>query len=383
MRLLSVFISRLRAAVSSSPGDDQEFDEEIRSHIDLLTDRYRREGLTATEAKAAARRQFGRTTRLKEHVHDQGTILWLETILQDVRYSLRYLQKSPLFCFTAVFTLALGIGVNTAVFSIFYAVLLRPLPFKNADQLTMIWEQNQHRGWDHNIVSAANFNDWNRQNHVFTGMALIDPFITFNLSGSEAPVVVRAERVTPNLFSLLGVQPFIGRSFLPEEGRPGSRAVILGYSLWKGRYASDPSIVGKQLSLNNENYTVIGVLPAGFDGEFMRESEGAEVWVAGLDLSDPGRNDHNFIAIARLRDGITLQKAQAEMTALAARLQQQYPEDKDWSVGLVSLHDELVGNSRPALLILLVGVSLVLLIACTNLANVLLARGMARLREFA
>ena len=284
-------------------------------------------------------------------------------------------------------TLSLGIGLNTAVFSIVYAVLLRSLPFKDAQQLTVVWEQNPHRGWYHNIVSAANFNDWSEQNHVFSDMALIDPFITFNLTGNGAPVVVTAERVTPNLFPLLGVQPLLGRSFLPEEGRAGStRVAMLGHALWVTRYGGDRAMIGKQVSLNSlnsENYTVIGILPAGFDGLFTRDSQGAEVWVSGLDRSDQGRTDHNFTAIARLRYGIPLQKAQAEMNTIAARLEGQYPDNKHWGVGLVSLHDELVGNSRPALMILLAAVALVLLIACANVANLLLARGMARFRELA
>jgi hypothetical protein len=151
--------------------------------------------------------------------------------------------------------------LNTTVFSIVHAVLLQPLPFNDAGQLVMVWEQNAHRGWYHNIVSAANFNDWRRENHVFADTALIDPFFTFNLTGTGEPVEIQAERVTPNLFSLLGVQPLLGRTFVREEGRPGSsRVVVLGHSLWVSRYGGDRSIIGKQIFLNSESYTVCLVL---------------------------------------------------------------------------------------------------------------------------
>ena len=266
-----------------------------------------------------------------------------------------------------------------------HAVLLRPLPFTNADQLVVVWEQNLHRGWYHNIVSDANFNDWRRQNHVFSDMALVDPFLTFNLTGSGAPTEIQAERVTPNLFSLLGVQPLWGRTFLEEEGRPGgARVVILSHGLWASRYGSDRSIVGRPIWLNNESYTVIGVMPVGFSSVYSALVDStAQVWASAIDLNDPTRDAHNFVAAARLRSGVTLKQAQAEMNSIAARLQMQFPGNKDWSAALVSAHDEAVKNSRPALLILLLAVALVLLIVCVNLANILLARSAVRVPEFA
>lgn len=384
MNSIRTFISRLKALFHQR-ADEREFDEEVHAHLALLTDRYTRQGMSLEEAETAAKRQLGPDTQLKETLREQRSVLFFENVLQDIRFALRQLRKAPAFTITAVLTLALGIGLNTAVFSIVHAVLLRPLPFKNADQLVMVWEQNPHRGWYHNIVSAANFNDWRKENHVFSDMALIDPFLTFNLTGSGAPVEIQAERVTPNLFSLLGVQPLLGRTFVREEGRPGSaRVVVLGHALWASRYGGDRSIIGKQILLNSEGYTVIGVMPVGFSDVYSPSVDStAQVWVSALDLSDPARDDHNYMAVARLRPGVLLKQAQAEMNSIAARLEKQYPGNKDWGVGLVRAHDETVGNSRPALIILLVAVALVLLIVCVNLANLLLARSAVRMRELA
>jgi putative ABC transport system permease protein len=295
------------------------------------------------------------------------------------------LAKNPGFTAVAVLTLALGIGANTAIFSVVNAVLLRPLPYQEAGRLVVVWEQNPERGWYQNIVSTANFVDWRKQNHVFAAMAAGDPQKVFNLTGMGNPEEVWGEQVTTNLFELLGVRPLKGRDFLPEEDKPGGpRVAVLSHGLWQRRYGGDPTLVGKQISLNNESYTVVGVMPRSFYfPPFWRELIKVDLWVAGLDLSEPARTDHCCLAVARLKRGVGLAQAQAEMDTIAGRIQQQYPEDKGWGVGLVDLGEQVVGDTRPALLVLLGAVAFVLLIACANVANLMLARAAARQKETA
>jgi putative ABC transport system permease protein len=305
----------------------------------------------------------------------------MEQLLQDVRFSLRVLAKNPGFTAVAVLTLALGIGANTAIFSVVDAVLLNRLPYPNAGRLTMVWEQNPGRGWFRNVVSAANFVDWRSQNHVFTTMAAIDEN-TYELSGADEPMEAYGEQVSSDFFSVLGVPAALGRTFSPEEDQPNSpHVVVLSHELWEQRYGGDGAVVGRTISINREPYTVTGVMPSGF--YFPPWGGRAQLWIAGLDLTQPGRTWHEFRSIARIKPRIGIGQAQAEMDTIARRLEKQYPEQKGWGVQLVNLHEQTVGDTRPALLVLLAAVGMVLLIACANLANLQLARVAAREKEIA
>jgi putative ABC transport system permease protein len=304
-------------------------------------------------------------------------------LFQDFRYALRQISKGPGFAAVAVLTLALGIGANTAIFNLVNAVLLRPLPYKDADLLVMVWEQNLHRGWFQNIVSGENFLDWRKQNRVFAGMAAFQSN-SFNLTGDNQPEEIAGERVTTNLFSVLGVQPLRGRLFLPEEERNDRTAVIVSYGLWQQRYGGDPSLVGKQITLNGESYPVVGILPNTFADDYSSSfAQHSEVWLSGIEPFDKGREFHNYHTIARLKPGATLAQAQANMDAIASGIEQQYPESRGWGASVVNLHDQVVEYARPTLIVLLGAVALVLLIACANVANLLLVRATARQKETA
>jgi putative ABC transport system permease protein len=292
------------------------------------------------------------------------------------------LAKNPGFTIVAVTALALGIGANTAIFSVVNSVLLRPLPFKDPNQLVMVWEEATHLGFPKNTPSPANFLDWQRQNSVFAGMSAMAP-ASFNLTGNGEPERLDGRRVSANLFQLLGVQPQIGRGFRPEEDAPGTRVAILSYALWQRRFGADPQVIGRAVDLNGESYTVVGVMPAAMELPKMTDWH-EQLWVplAFPSQEAASRGNHYLEVIARLKPAVTLQQARAEMKTIAARLAQQYPEENLRIGATVNpLHEEFVGEIRPALLVLLGAVAFVLLIACANVANLLLARAAVRQKE--
>jgi putative ABC transport system permease protein len=305
----------------------------------------------------------------------------MQTTFEDLRYSLRVLARTPGFTLVAVLGLALGIGANSAIFTAMNAVLLRTLPYKEAEQLVLLWQLNRDKG-NHEIrASAPDYIDWKEQNSVFQDVAAFgaDPGLGLNFSGAGQPERISATPVTGNLFSVLGVMPALGRSFLPDEERPGSAPVcILSDGFWKRRFGSDPKIVGKAVTLNGEIWTVVGVMPAEF-----RFPQSVELWVPViLPISRAKRAQHYLGVIARVKPGLSLDHAQAELDALARRMELQYPEtNAGLGIRLVPLRTQITGNIRPALLVLFGATAFVLLIACTNLANLLLVRATVRQAE--
>lgn len=305
-------------------------------------------------------------------------------IFQDIRYAARQLRKAPGFAAVAVVTLALGIGANTAIFSVVNGVLLRPLAFKDADRLVRLWHvppQKSFPGIPTFSVSPANYLDWQSQNHVFEQMAVMG-YYGFTMTGGDKPEQVDASSVSAGFFSTLGVQPMIGRVPTPDEDKPGrSNVVVLSHRFWQDHFGSNRNIVGQNITLDGTSYLVSGVMPPSF-----RFPDFAQMWtpMAWTDQDKIIRGNHNYMVVARLRPGVDVKQAQAEMNTISSRLEQQYPaDDKGWGAIVIPLHADMVSDVRPALLVLLGAVGFILLIACVNVTNLSLARIFARHKEIA
>ena len=303
------------------------------------------------------------------------------TMWQDLKSGWRMLRRSPGFAVVAILTLAIGIGANAAIFSIINTLLLRPLPFPDAQRIVFLWETDPNRNVTRGIASPAEFLDWTDQNHSFEALSAFRTWF-YNLTGGDEPEQVWGIQSSGNFFRLLGVAPALGRDFIPEEERPGhEQVVIISYGLWQRRYGGDPGIVGRSILLDEKPFTVVGVLPRGFS--VFGTSRQFDVWMPfAFDQAQLHREDHSVIVFGRLREGVTLAQAQAEMESIMARLKQQYPGvDQQNGIHIVTFRDDLARNLKPGLLILLGAVVLVLLIACVNVANLVLARAATRERE--
>ncbi len=377
MALRRVLLDRLRA-LWDSEAIHREMDEEMRFHIDMRAEENVRRGISPEEARREAEKRFGRLARIKEMGYEVRGGGWLEILWRNLRYSLRMLRKNPGFTAMAVLTLALGIGATTAIFSVVYATLLESLPYPKSDQLVMVWSQaNRER----NSVSAGDYLEWKQRGTSFQYLEAWSGG-TFNVGTAERPEQVQAALMTPGFFRMTGTPMWLGRDFLPEEGEVGKdRVVIMTHRMWSRSFGSDRGIIGRQIRMNGEPYTVIGVTPPG-----MRDRQPSQLMLPlAFRPEQINHQSRRMRVMGRLKEGVSLAQASAEMQAISRQLAQEHPQtNANWDASVEPLQNNFIPEKTIRNGWLLLGaVGFLLLIGCVNIANLLLARGTARRREVA
>ncbi len=359
---------------------ERELDEEIASYEDLLAAEQVAVGLAPDAARRAARLYLEGRDHVKEAVRDARAGALVAQLGRDVRYAVRTLARSPGFTGFSLLTFAIALGGLTIIFSLVNALLLKPLPYPESNRLVMVLEADGDSPAGGYAVAAPNYFDWKERNRVFSGMALYE-YLSSNLSEGREPEQVGAVRVTGGVFELLRVAPLLGRGLLPSDDAPGTRVVVLSHALWQRRYGGDSALVGRSIRINGESWQVVGVMPRGFGFP----SANQQLWLPiGLNAEDQGRASHSFWGIARLADGVSLERAFSEMRAIGGQLAKEYPATNTGeTVNVFPMRDLWVQGVRGVLQTLLVAVALVLLIASANIASLLVARDAARRREIA
>jgi predicted permease len=391
MNTLRVIAARLRGLISARRRD-ADLNDEVDGHLDLIAQEHVRRGMPAAAARAAARREFGGVEQIKAIYRDQRGLPFVESWLQDMRYAVRTLRTNRGFAATAVLTLAFGIGVNTAIFSVVDAVVIKPLAYREADRLVAIQEIVRRVPLAPIIpVNATHFEEWREKARSFEQIALLRG-ISVNLTGSGEPERIPAGRVSSSLFPMLGVQAQLGRTFLESEDQAGrDRVVVLTDALWRRRFGADPQIVGRRIRLDDQPFEVVGVLPRDFRFPTLNHllalsiaATEPQLWKP-FGLRDDERSpngDYNYACLARLRPGVAASQALAELNAIQAAIEARLATSLGLAATVVPLRNQITSRSRTGLWLLLTAAGVVLLIACVNITNLLLARGSARTREF-
>jgi predicted permease len=380
MRKLRAVIVRL-GGLFGTARREREWNAEFHAHLEMHTEDNIRAGMSPEEARRRALADFGGVESVKESMRDLSTLVWLDTAWRDLRYALRSLRRSPGFTFAALLSLTLGLGASLSVFTVADNLLVRPLPYRNASELAMIWES--YRGSTHNEIAPANYFDWKAQNDVFEGIAAASPSRSAVLVANGRAEEFLGQAVTADFFPLLGVQPVRGRLFSKQEDRRPGQVTLISYRLWQSWFGGDESIIGRKVELNSVPMTIIGVMPKDF---YFLDRE-IDLWgPLGLNPAEDYRKTAGrfMYSVGRLRPGVTVREAQAHMTVLAKRLEKTYPAfNTSWGANVEPLRDALFREAKTPVLVLLAAVILLLAVGCANVANLLLARYSSRTREIA